>query len=175
MHNIFYLGLSGEHCCPLGFLFCVSETLKLDNGNAPDAGYFSSLSVYRFGTWGQICGEFWDHQDATVACQQLGYKGGKASFYDRGQNVPLLVGRIECQGNETRLEDCEETEQFCDTGRVAGVFCYKSQGNLSFMTKKTDFGVADSLYSYRSLGVSNFRFTVKFLNFRMQETLLLFI
>ena len=21
MHNIFYLGLSGEHCCPLGYLF----------------------------------------------------------------------------------------------------------------------------------------------------------
>ena len=119
------------HICDAKTFFYVSETLKLDNGNAPDAGYFSSLSVYRFGTWGQICGEFWDHQDATVACQQLGYKGGKASFYDRGQNVPLLVGRIECQGNETRLEDCEETEQFCDTGRVAGVFCYKSQGNLS--------------------------------------------
>ena len=21
MHNIYYLGLSGEHCCPLGYLF----------------------------------------------------------------------------------------------------------------------------------------------------------
>ena len=25
MHNIYYLGLSGEHCCPLGYLFSSPE------------------------------------------------------------------------------------------------------------------------------------------------------
>ena len=120
----------------------VSETLRLDNGNASDASYFSSISVYRFGTWGQICGEFWDDQDATVACQQLGYRGGTASFFDRGQNTPLLVGKIECQGNETKLEDCEEREEFCYTSKVAGVFCYKSEG--IFLDILTAHGTVES-------------------------------
>ena len=28
MHNIYYLGLSGEHRCPLGYLFFMPPTLK---------------------------------------------------------------------------------------------------------------------------------------------------
>ena len=84
--------------------------------------------MYRYGTWGQVCFEFWDDEDATVACRELGYAGGKASIFNRNQNVPILIGDIQCQGNETSLEDCVESEAICYQDRVAGVFCYQTEG-----------------------------------------------
>ena len=114
--------------CLIPTYICFSESLKLDNGNAAGAGYFSSISVYRYGTWGQVCFEFWDDEDATVACRELGYAGGKASIFNRDQNVPILIGDIQCQGTETSLEDCVESEAICYQDQVAGVFCYQTDG-----------------------------------------------
>ena len=36
MHNIYYLGLSGEHRCPLGYLFHFS--MKFPEANSKDQG-----------------------------------------------------------------------------------------------------------------------------------------
>ena len=63
-----------------------------------------------------------------MACRELGYAGGKASFFDRGQKIPFLVGNIQCHGNESSLENCVESEAVCGEDRVAGVFCYKTEG-----------------------------------------------
>ena len=48
---------------------CTSGTVRLRGGGT----LYGRVEVCVNGAWGTICGDFWDYEDASVVCNQLGY------------------------------------------------------------------------------------------------------
>ncbi|XP_068025689.1 scavenger receptor cysteine-rich type 1 protein M130-like [Melanerpes formicivorus] len=87
------------------------------------------VEVWLQGSWGTVCDDSWDRQDAEVACRQLGCGPavsalGKAAFGEgRG---PIWLEHVECQGTESSLQDCWARlgdSGVCQHKEDAGVNC----------------------------------------------------
>ena len=94
-------------------------------------------------TWGSICSDFFDDNDARVACKQLGYSsqgfmismndflkyvslGSIAVGYIRDLVVPLHINDLNCTGNEAAIEDCPSNglpKYNCDENHDAAISC----------------------------------------------------
>ncbi|XP_064032274.1 scavenger receptor cysteine-rich type 1 protein M130-like [Pogoniulus pusillus] len=67
------------------------------------------VEVWLHGSWGTVCDDSWDRQDAQVACRQLGCgpvlsAPGEAAF---GEGTgPIWLEQVECQGTEPSLQEC---------------------------------------------------------------------
>ncbi|NWZ29747.1 WC11 protein, partial [Asarcornis scutulata] len=70
-------------------------------------GCSGRVEIWHHGTWGTLCDNAWDMQDAEVACRQLGcgpavYALGQAAA---GEGTgPMWL--MECTGTELSLQDC---------------------------------------------------------------------
>lgn len=67
------------------------------------------MEVYLNGTWGTICDNGWDIQDAMAVCHHLGY--GTAVFTSANAVFGMGIGSIwydnvRCSGSETNFAQC---------------------------------------------------------------------
>nr|XP_054765124.1 deleted in malignant brain tumors 1 protein-like [Lytechinus pictus] len=87
---------------------CYSE-VRLADGASENEG---RVEIIHDGSWGTVCDDLWDLEDATVVCRHLGFDGAlaalpKASFGEGAGNI--FLDDVQCNGSESNLKDCNHS------------------------------------------------------------------
>ena len=101
--------------------------IRLRGGRGPHEG---RVEVYHDGSWGSVCDDKWDIQDAHVVCRQLGFASALESIVGGAQFAggfgQILLDDLECTGEESTLGSCLHGGWYnhnCDHSEDAGVVC----------------------------------------------------
>ncbi|PIK49864.1 putative scavenger receptor cysteine-rich protein type 12 isoform X1 [Apostichopus japonicus] len=87
------------------------------------------VEVFVEGTWGTICDNDWDINDANVVCRQLGYSGAteafNGAFFGQGSG-PIVLDQVQCDGDERYVLECSHStlgDTNCGHHQDAGLSC----------------------------------------------------
>ena len=104
----------------------VSFTVRLVNG---PTDYEGRVEVYHNGTWGTVCDNGWDWNDAQVVCNELdlGYAvdAPHDAFYGEGSGQ-IWLDDVNCVGTELTIAHCSHRgwgSHNCSHGQDASVKC----------------------------------------------------
>ena len=111
--------------CPIS-LSSDSRQLRLMNGGSRCAGRVEILDQ---GSWGTICDDGWDLNDAHVVCKQLNcgeaLRAMDLAHFGPGRG-PIWLDDLKCTGKESHVWKCPSQgwgRHNCDHGEDAGVVC----------------------------------------------------
>ena len=113
---------------------CVSEDkaikVRLVGTNVSHVG---QVAIQYKGTWGAVCNDGWDINDAHVICRMLGYKGAESPIWwiEREESLPFLLDNVGCTGKETSIAECAHngwSKHNCGRREHAGVVCQVDKG-----------------------------------------------
>ena len=87
------------------------------------------------GTWGTVCDDEWDLQDANVVCRQLGFGSAvtavKSAAFGKGLGK-IWMNKVRCKGDESALTQCAHNglgKGNCSHRKDAGVICATGKTN----------------------------------------------
>ena len=102
------------------------STVRIVNGSTD---YEGRVEVYHDGTWGTVCDNGWDWNDAQVVCNELdlGYAvdAPHNAFYGEGSGQ-IWLDDVNCVGSELTITHCSHSgwgSQNCSHGQDASVKC----------------------------------------------------
>uniref|UniRef100_A0A8C9XT49 SRCR domain-containing protein n=1 Tax=Sander lucioperca TaxID=283035 RepID=A0A8C9XT49_SANLU len=110
------------------FLMCLTDgQIRLTgSGSTPCSG---RVEVYYNNTWGTVCDDGWDSDDAKVVCRELGcdtaMSAPQSTYFGEGTGQ-IWLDDVDCLGNERSLTQCKHRgfgTHNCGHGEDAGVFC----------------------------------------------------
>ena len=85
------------------------ENVRLVGGRVSPTCAYGRLEAYVKGQWGTVCDDYFDINNAKVACRQLGYRRAmkvyQRAHYGRG-TLPILMDNVQCTGDEAQLSHC---------------------------------------------------------------------
>ena len=105
---------------------CQQGAIRLQGGSNTMTG---RVEVCNNNVWGTVCDDFWDNNDASVACRQLGFSPDGAMAITTGFTNgagQIWLDNVRCAGTETRLIDCPANplgSHNCVHSEDAGVRC----------------------------------------------------
>ncbi|NXA16155.1 WC11 protein, partial [Sapayoa aenigma] len=83
------------------------EKIRVVGGES--AGCSGRVELWHRGSWGTVCDDSWDMQDAEVVCRQLGCGPAVSALAEAafGEGTgPIWLEQVECRGTEQSLQDC---------------------------------------------------------------------
>ncbi|EDV19642.1 uncharacterized protein TRIADDRAFT_61895 [Trichoplax adhaerens] len=114
--------------CPtieLASVRCSSPKVKLSGSIH---AYEGVIEINVNGAWGTVCNQGFNIAAANVTCRQLHYVGAKrikTFTVPSSSNLPHLISRVQCTGDEGALAYCLHSRDvtFCSPEAVVGIEC----------------------------------------------------
>ena len=108
--------------------------IRLVNDNTAAEEYDGRVEVYYSGTWGRVCGDEWDLNDAKVLCREVGFgmaiDAKSKESYGEGSGI-FWLSKVNCTGTESSIVDCSHSGwgiNDCNHSSNAGVKCAAPKG-----------------------------------------------
>ncbi|XP_030839515.1 deleted in malignant brain tumors 1 protein [Strongylocentrotus purpuratus] len=103
-HHRGYLTHNCGHAADAGVTCVGTVPVRLVDGASANEG---RVEVNYQGSWGTICNDSWDINDATVVCRMLGYPGVSSALVSFGEATgDIILDNVGCDGSETHIAHC---------------------------------------------------------------------
>ncbi|XP_043970020.1 scavenger receptor cysteine-rich domain superfamily protein-like isoform X4 [Gambusia affinis] len=127
------------------------------------------VEVYYRDTWGTVCDDDWDINDANVVCRQIScgpaLNAPISAYFGQGVG-PIWLDDVRCSGDESSLTSCEHRGYWtfkCDHGEDAGVICSVdlSKPSISISSASVTWGQQVSITCSIEAGPLSGRFILR--------------
>ncbi|CAI5689241.1 unnamed protein product [Oreochromis niloticus] len=124
-NNNYYYYYNNGHYSDAGVI-CSGPIRLTGSGSTQCSG---RVEVYHSNSWGTVCDDGWDLNDAEVVCRQLNCGSAlevpQSAHFGAGTGQ-IWLDNVTCSGNESSLTECQHSgfgSNTCEHGQEAAVIC----------------------------------------------------